>query len=159
MKYVYHYHPNSGEYLGSEPADPSPREKGVYLLPAHATFERPNPPNGKAPVFNTGKGKWEYKEDHRGVYYVLHGNRVERVTITKLGEQPPKNSVSEEHYHAVIRERRWRDDELQRTDKFMLPDYPIGFFERLRIRKYRKRLRNWPSSPYFPDPKERPKLS
>lgn len=39
---IYHYHPTSGDYLGTGAADESPLEPGVYLIPAHAT-ENPPP--------------------------------------------------------------------------------------------------------------------
>lgn len=35
---VSHYDKETGIYIGSTVADKSPREPGVYLLPAHATF-------------------------------------------------------------------------------------------------------------------------
>lgn len=34
---IYHYHPNSGNYLGHSIADPSPLEENIYLIPAYAT--------------------------------------------------------------------------------------------------------------------------
>ncbi|MGA4187809.1 phage tail protein, partial [Ralstonia nicotianae] len=38
---VYHYDPTTGEYAGSSPADHSPLEPGVVLIPAHATDQAP----------------------------------------------------------------------------------------------------------------------
>lgn len=49
---VYHYHPNTGVYLGSSDADPSPLEPGVFLTPALATPKVvPSVPQGSRAVF------------------------------------------------------------------------------------------------------------
>ena len=45
-------------------------------------------------------------------------------------------------------EKIWRDSELLRTDSIMLlPDYPHS----TRLKAYRKKLRNYPSSSNFPN--------
>jgi len=36
-KTIHHYHPETFDYLGDGEADLSPLEKGVWLIPAHAT--------------------------------------------------------------------------------------------------------------------------
>lgn len=41
MPNVYHYHPDTGVYLGLSVAKESPLEPGVYLTPANATTEAP----------------------------------------------------------------------------------------------------------------------
>jgi hypothetical protein len=38
---IFHYHPETGAFLGDGVADPSPLEPGVWLIPAHATAEEP----------------------------------------------------------------------------------------------------------------------
>lgn len=52
---VFNYHPETGEYLNESQADESPLEKGVFLIPAHAT-EVPPPAaeTGKRRVFEAG---------------------------------------------------------------------------------------------------------
>lgn len=70
---VYKYDGLTKEYIGTEQAliDPLETElqgKEIYLLPANATFEKPNLQDGFASVFN---GKWENIEDNRGKEYWL----------------------------------------------------------------------------------------
>ena len=71
---VYKYDEQSKEYIGSEQAliDPLESElqgKTIYLLPANATFEKPNLQDGFASVFNGTQ--WENIEDNRGKEYWL----------------------------------------------------------------------------------------
>ena len=70
---VYKYDEKTKEYIGAEQALINPLEselqgKEIYLLPANATFEKPNLQEGFASVFN---GKWENIEDNRGKEYWL----------------------------------------------------------------------------------------
>lgn len=56
---VHHYHPESGEYLASSLARPSPAEQGVWLTPAHATTEAP--PASKPGHFIVWRGNaWQH---------------------------------------------------------------------------------------------------
>ena len=70
---VYKYDEKTKEYIGTEQALINPLEselqgKTIYLLPANATFEKPNLQDGFASVFNS---KWENIEDNRGKEYWL----------------------------------------------------------------------------------------
>ena len=70
---VYKYDEKTKEYIGTEQALINPLEselqgKEIYLLPANATFEKPNLQEGFASVWN---GKWENIEDNRGKEYWL----------------------------------------------------------------------------------------
>ena len=70
---VYKYDEQSKEYIGTEQSliDPLETElqgKEIYLLPANATFEKPNLQEGFASIWN---GKWENIEDNRGKEYWL----------------------------------------------------------------------------------------
>ena len=70
---VYKYDEKTKEYIGTEQAliDPLETEKQgkeIYLLPANATFEKPNLQEGFASVWNS---KWENIEDNRGKEYWL----------------------------------------------------------------------------------------
>lgn len=70
---VYKYDELTKEYIGAEQALINPLEselqgKTIYLLPANATFEKPNLQEGFASVWN---GKWENIEDNRGKEYWL----------------------------------------------------------------------------------------
>lgn len=62
---IYHYHPETGEYMGSGPASNSPLEEGVHLIAANATATAPPVANpGFAHVFDGTK--WNQIEDRRG---------------------------------------------------------------------------------------------
>ena len=71
---VYKYDEQTKEYIGTEQAliDPLESElqgKTIYLLPANATFEKPNLQEAFASVFNGTQ--WENIEDNRGKEYWL----------------------------------------------------------------------------------------
>lgn len=71
---VYKYDEQTKEYIGTEQALINPLEselqgKEIYLLPANATFEKPNLQDGFTSVFNGTQ--WENIEDNRGKEYWL----------------------------------------------------------------------------------------
>lgn len=126
-KIAYTYNPESCCYIGTEYVQESPREHGVYLLPSNCTLVEPLPyKDGFNVVFDVLRDKWFYNVDD-SIYIRL---------------------CDEEIY--------WRDSELARTDVYMISDYPIGIISRMRLKKYRKRLRDWPKNNSFPDTDKRP---
>lgn len=61
---IYHYHPETGEYLGDGLADPSPLEPGKYLVPAHATTSAP--PTAMAGKVRVWRGEWVFEPMAQG---------------------------------------------------------------------------------------------
>lgn len=87
-KLIYNYDPATGAYVSTSIAETSPREPGVFLIPAHATEIAPPEREPLTwPVFDAITATWSLVPDHRGgVYYsTATGQRVE---ITDLGKTP-----------------------------------------------------------------------
>ena len=91
---VYKYDEQTKEYIGAEQALINPLEselqgKTIYLLPANATFEKPNlKQEGFASVFNGTQ--WENIEDNRGKEYWLDTDTfgTPAKTMKELGAFP-----------------------------------------------------------------------
>lgn len=86
---IYHYHPETREYLGVGQADPDPLVHGNFLIPAYAVKEPP-PPFGPRQVAVYRDG-WQVVADYRGVRYWL-GDGSEHV-IERIGEVPPPDAL------------------------------------------------------------------
>jgi|GEM_PF-704317 len=84
MTTIYNYHPDTNEYLSTAPADVSPLQPGVWLIPAFATQLAP-PAVGAAQVAVFIGGGWQVKPDWRGVplYSTTDGSVVEIVAVGK----------------------------------------------------------------------------
>jgi len=94
-KTIYHYDRDTGEYLFSDQADPSPLETDVWLIPAYATEIAPPVVNQSAreiAVFIVDA--WKIKSDWRGVdlYSTSDGASV---SITQIGQTPLDISATE----------------------------------------------------------------
>lgn len=77
----------SGEYLGSAPADPSPMEPGVWLLPADALWDAPPAlAEHQAAVYRNGG--WEIVPDYRGEVRYRKGDFVEVVSLGEPADPP-----------------------------------------------------------------------
>lgn len=84
---VYNYNRKTGEFTGTETANPNPREGG-WLLPGHATFTAP-PEKGEkqAQRYNTETDEWELVPDHRGEKWYNKQTQEEK-EIKEIGEEP-----------------------------------------------------------------------
>lgn len=85
-KYIYNYDATTKEYFNEGIANESPREEGVYLLPANATFIKPNKAKkGYTQCFINDE--WAYQRDNRGKSAVTSLSPLgEFFEITELGE-------------------------------------------------------------------------
>ncbi|AXW01378.1 phage tail protein [Ralstonia pseudosolanacearum] len=90
---IYHYHPTTGEYAGSSPADHSPLEPGVVLIPAHATDQAP-PAAGPHEVAVLREGSWSVAADWRGVALFSKADGS-AVTIADIGTTPADVNATE----------------------------------------------------------------
>lgn len=90
---IYRYHSETGEFLESGAADPSPIEPGVFIIDAYATTVAP-PEVGpqEAAVFVTDA--WQVKADFRDVplYSTETGGRI---FVNVLGPQPINTTTQE----------------------------------------------------------------
>ncbi|MGK7926892.1 MAG: hypothetical protein AB4290_16895 [Spirulina sp.] len=56
---IYHYHPQTQQFLGEGQADRDPLQSGNFLIPAHATpIAPPEIPDGKRAIFKSESRKW-----------------------------------------------------------------------------------------------------
>lgn len=83
---IYNYHSLTGEYTDSAPADESPLESSVILLPAFSTTVKP-PMTGDREVAVFAEGQWQVKADWRGaaLYSTTDGSTV---SISEIGKTP-----------------------------------------------------------------------
>src|SRR5689334_13944821 len=60
---AYCYDPDTGAYLGTVPADPSPMEPGKYLIPAFSTVQpAPEAPEGQYAAFDVQLDAWVLRD-------------------------------------------------------------------------------------------------
>lgn len=98
---IFHYHVDTGEFVGQGVARPDPLEAGRYLVPRHATTKAP-PKSGANEVAVYQSGGWSLVPDHRGaVYWTADGARAEvegigeTVPVDALDAPPPLDLVAE----------------------------------------------------------------
>ena len=83
---IYNYNVTTRELLSYEEADQSPLEEGVFLLPANATFTKPEGNLGEFQVFcfNPALNVWCIVPDYRGI--TLYSKDDKSVVFAALGE-------------------------------------------------------------------------
>lgn len=128
---AYLFDEDTKEYVGEITAQIDPLEsekegKEIYLLPANSTFSSPLQIKEGYKIVWNGE-EWGYEE------------------IKAVETQQP----SLEELKAI--KRAERDEILQSTDKYLLPDFPITEEEKNLWINYRKYLRDLPESSDFPD--------
>jgi Phage tail assembly chaperone protein len=132
MKNIYSYHPVSGVFVGTDFAQESPLEPGVFLLPAGATFvEPPQAPEGKQSVWNGDS--WEVQD-------------------IPLPEPPLEIPEPEPELLTWDRIRVERNFKLSQSDWTQLSDAPLSPEQKQAWAVYRQALREVPSS--FATPEE-----
>lgn len=84
---VYHMTVDTKEFINSSPADPSPMEPGVWLLPGHATWIKPpDTDEHEAVVFKDDK--WRKVPDYRGEVRYHNGDFVQIITLGEPLDPP-----------------------------------------------------------------------
>ena len=101
---IYHYHPETKQFIGVGIADPDPLEKGKFLIPACATDrEPPQEIQGKILVFDNGQ--WQH---------------IDRI-FTPEEETP---ALSDEEKMQIVRQER--NKRLAECDWTQLSDAPLS---------------------------------
>jgi hypothetical protein len=113
-KIIYNYSPETGEFLYESEARESPREPGVYLIPAFAT--EIEPPKLKKPntvaIFNEETGRWNTKEDYRNTS-IYSKETGEIVCVTEIGPLPKNLTTIKKpgpQYIWSEKENNWIED-------------------------------------------------
>lgn len=94
---VYHFHPETREFLGVDNADPSPLEPGKFLVPANATTVEPPVLQERQAAVATNEGQWEIVDDFRDTEYWLpeDSSFASPRVIRDLGQTLPENALTE----------------------------------------------------------------
>ena len=89
-KTAYCFSPVTGEYMGSETAQPNPLEPGEYILSGNATFKKPPSMDADEIAVWSGDG-WKVRQDWRGrEYWLSDGTHYK---ISEIGEGKPNGAL------------------------------------------------------------------
>ena len=88
----YNYDSVTGEYVGESESRENPREDGLYLIPAHATIDKP-PKSGKNEAAVFLDSTWSIVDDYRNadVYDTKTGKKA---SISKLNKKPDDANIT-----------------------------------------------------------------
>lgn len=109
---AYTYHEQTGEYLSTIDCQPSPREPGVFLVPALATTEPPQKAGDHEIAVWNGKA-WDIQPDFRGVVYWHKRRPAERFQVERIGVYPDAEWTDQDPAQVDLRYVRW-DDRVRR---------------------------------------------
>lgn len=136
------------EYCTVDPIETVVAGRDVFVLPAQACLDAPVIAEGC--VARRVNGAWVNVENHVGEKGYLNGVPTE---IKEYGPLPdgwsvmPPPPTADQLFAAL---RAARDARLARTDKMLLPDYPITTEALVKVKTYRAALRDLPDQPGAP---------
>lgn len=151
---IHHYHPITGEYIGTGEALPDPLEDSCFLIPAYATDVTP-PKSGQNEIAVFDGESWSVKPDFRGTdCWSGYGDKH---TITEIGEtvpdgasqtEPePEQPTSKQLAHDA---RAQRDARLSACDWVVIRTQELGQPVQQEWSEYRQALRDIPEQVGFP---------
>lgn len=84
---IYNYHRQTFEYTHTTQASESPREPGVYLIPAFSTtISPPTVGPSEIAIFNKDTESWTVDSDHRGKYIYNKNDPFHIEVVDEIGE-------------------------------------------------------------------------
>lgn len=106
-KTIYNFHPQTGEFINEAPADESPLEPGVILLPAFSTTTKP-PKTATREIAVFADGQWRVKADWRGavLFSTTDGSAV---NISEIGKTPADVGATDKAMPGAS--HSWKDGE------------------------------------------------
>jgi frataxin-like iron-binding protein CyaY len=131
---IYNYDRDNYDLVGSSEAQPNPREKGKFLIPAFATdIEPPTFRKNETAVFDESSNDWSIVPDYRNtpVYSIENG---EEYIIKELGPIPEGFTLKEkpEGYFKFDKEAdKWVKDQ-EAIYEAKLHKLKSDFFEKMR---------------------------
>lgn len=135
---VYHFHPETREFLGVDTADPSPMEPGKFLVPANATTVEPPVLQERQAAVAKNDGQWEIVDDFRDTEYWLPEDQYldsPRV-IRELGLPLPENALTEPPTPTALEQREMERQALKQQRDLALQaithEWPDGTIVQVR---------------------------
>lgn len=115
---IYHYHPQTGELLGTGLADPDPMIVDNWLVPGFSTLDAPPAPIEGKVACRIEHTQWEQLEDNRGTIYSTDSGQPREHAV--LGPLPDGFTVSPRpSEHHVWQDEAWAFDEQSARTAFI----------------------------------------